>query len=1079
MDNKHNSDISADELLAQLKANMADGNTDEKSVTGKKYKFRRSGKITASVSEEDIKAHMPDNSDYSFESPVPKSDIEDLDIDELMKKYLPEEDYRRMTEKAESAEIEEEFVQTLSSIDIPEEMTEGSTAEPDIEDAKTFTAPDEDLYNRLSAGGKVCDVPELDGVDSYDSMADTMQAPLRPMTDIEKTIAYVSDDEEGGFMSVREILAAQNAPAPEEEEVSAPSADTVAVNLSNTVEIAFNIEETDAEENDTLTFTAINDAIISTEDNAEDEDEFDDIIVTSHSSEESFEKVEEIEEKEEEPKRDTDISALEEIFSDDDLSLDESVFDDVYGAPAVEEPKHGGYDEEPEEELEEAIEEAEEVVEEAEEAEEVVEEAEEADELTELDEIEEYDSLEELEALDEVTEEESIDAVTEEETEAAPDEDLFNEVAEEEALVPTEIDKYSEFADEINEDGFDEVDANLMVAFGMDEELDAAIGKESADKLRSSADELITDEVPVKEKVKPEEVKEPIKEFVSPTEIKGIFENYKAEYGKSAIKLFILAAISIVLFFYENISIFGAKPLDVFNPEYYPVVHIMAGFQLIIIGFAVLYKEVIFGFKNLINRRVTVESILPIMLAVSALYSVIACFFGAGSTIVGFNFPMAIALLLFAFGKRLDLRREIMTFRIISSKRSKFALEKLDIIDAELETKAFDKFLPSQPDIFRINKTAFIDGYFRRTGEYSSVKNILNAFIPATVIAFVVGIIVGAFVNKDFPTAMSTGYAAFAFALPMTAFFAFSLPMFRASKVSYDDGSAIVGEGALDEYTSASSISFDDREVFPTAGVKLRSIKVFGSGRLDTAIYYMASVYSCIGGPLSDVLNVATADIGRSQNIEVISIDADGIETVVDGHHIYAGKADYLRHNGYLPVTDPEDEEIEGGEISILFLVCDDEVVAKFYVRYRIDPEFEATLKNLYKSGICVGIKTVDPNINDEMLSTRIRLTKYPVRVLKYDDLGDRSRGTDRTDSGIVSKKSVKALLRAFTLCDKTKHVTKTNLMIATLSIIGGIAITAIVAFLGSIAAISSVYVALYQLFWLASVYLISRFLLM
>ena len=91
MDNKHNSDISADELLAQLKANMADGNTDEKSVTGKKYKFRRSGKITASVSEEDIRAHMPDNSDYSFESPIPKSDIEDLDIDELMKKYLPED----------------------------------------------------------------------------------------------------------------------------------------------------------------------------------------------------------------------------------------------------------------------------------------------------------------------------------------------------------------------------------------------------------------------------------------------------------------------------------------------------------------------------------------------------------------------------------------------------------------------------------------------------------------------------------------------------------------------------------------------------------------------------------------------------------------------------------------------------------------------------------------------------------------------------------------------------------------------------------------------------------------------------
>ena len=1047
MDNKHNSDISADELLAQLKANMAEGENEEKSVTGKKYKFRRSGKITSSVSDEDIKAHMPDNSGYRFESPVPKSEIEDLDIDELMKKYLPEEDYKRMTEKSESVEIEEEFVQTLSSIEIPEEMVERSTAEPDAEDTKGFTPPDEELYNHLSAGGKVCDVPELDGLDEYDSMADTMPAPLRPMTDIEKTIAYASDDDEGGFVSVREILAAQN--ASDEDEIEGKTVltdDTVAIDLSNTVEIAINFSDNDGGETDTLTFAAINEAILSSEDEADDD--IDDIIVTAYSTDE-----EPKEEPEEEPEddRDTDISSLEEIFSDDDLSLDESVFDDVFGAPDESEPEDETSDEVPDDSFDdECLEEFNDL-----------EEADELDELEELSESEELEDVSELEALD------GADA----EAETAADDDA--------ALVPTEVDKYSEYAGEFDENSFDEIDANLMVAFGMDEELDAAIGKESADKLRESTDELIPDDEPVKEKPKTEEIKEPIKEFVSPAEIKGIFENYKAEYGRSAIKIFVLAIVSLILFFYENIGIFGGNPLDVFNPEFYPVVHIMTGLQLLVIGFAVLYKEVVFGFKNLINKKVTVESLLPVMLGISVIYSVFACFFGAGSTIVGFNFPMALALLFYALGKRLDLRREIMTFRIISSKRSKFALEKLDIIDAELETKAFDKYLPSQPDIFRINKTAFIDGYFRRTSEYSSVKSVLNAFIPATIVAFVFGIIVGAVANKDFAAAMSTGYAAFAFALPSTSFFAFSLPMFRAAKVSYDDGSAIVGEGALDEYTSASSISFDDREVFPTSGVKLRSIKVFGQGRLDTAIYYMASVYSCIGGPLSDVLNVATADIGRSQNVEVISIDADGIETVVDGHHLYAGKADYLRHNGYLPVTDPEDEEIEGGDISILFLVCDDEVVAKFYVRYRIDPEFEMTLKNLYKSGICVGIKTVDPNINDEMLSTRIRLTKYPVRVLKYDDINDRSRGSDRTDSGVVSKKSVKALLRAFTMCDKTKHVTKTNIMISALSVIGGLAVTGVVAFLGSIMAVSSVYVALYQLFWLASVYLISRFLLM
>lgn len=1020
MENKNNSDISAEELLAKLKANMAENSDiseEEKHDGRKKYKFRRSGRITAPVSEEDIKAQMPKDG-YSFESPVPKSDIEDLDIDELMKKYLPEDDYKRMATRSGDNEDEDDFVRTLSSIDMPEEAHDEDVSDSYAEEnVKSYTTPDSELYDHLSEGGKVCDVPELD---SYDSMADTMQAPLRPMTDVEKTIAFVSDDDEGGFMSVREILALQNAPdEPEENENEATSDDTVVIDLEKTAEIVLDEAEAEETSSDTITFNAL-EQMFSEPENEEPQEE---------EASEADEPVND----EEEASDITKILDIEDITDGEDLFLDESVFDDIYS-----ETLSGIV--EAEDSLDDAMEEA------------------------------FSDSDEGLEAYNE----ETIDDGTEESSE-----EISEENSEEVALVAAETNEYSELYGELAEDEFDETDANLMLAFGMDEELDAAIGKESADKLRTEMDNLISDEELQHENPKPEAPAEPIKEFVSPTEIKGIFDNYKAEYGKSAIRLFVIAAITAILFFYENVGIFGGSLPDAFKAEYYPIVYIMTGFQLLLIGFATMYKSVISGFKSLISKKPTAESFLPVMLGVSALYSVLACFFGASGVVLGFNFPMALSLLFFAIGKRLDLRREIMTFRIISSKRSKFALEKLDIIDAELETRAFDKFLPKQPDIFRINKTSFVDGYFRRTGEYSSAKQVLLAYIPATLIAFVFGILVGIIADKTFSGALSTGYAAFAFALPATVFFTFSLPMFRASKVCYDDHSAIVGEGSLDEYTSASSISFDDREVFPTAGVKLRSIKVFGSGRLDTAIYYMASVYSCIGGPLSDVLNVATADIGRAQDIDVISIDADGIETVIDGHHLYVGKADYLRHNGYLPVTDPEDEEIEGGDISITFLVCDDEVIAKFYVRYRIDPEFEATLKSLYKSGICVGIKTVDPNINDEMLSTRIRLTKYPVRVLKYDDINDRSRGSDRTDSGIVSKKSVKALLRAFTLCDKTKHITKTNLMIASLTTISGIAITAAVAFLGSIAAVGSVYVALFQLFWLVPVYLISRFLLM
>ena len=112
------------------------------------------------------------------------------------------------------------------------------------------------------------------------------------------------------------------------------------------------------------------------------------------------------------------------------------------------------------------------------------------------------------------------------------------------------------------------------------------------------------------------------------------------------------------------------------------------------------------------------------------------------------------------------------------------------------------------------------------------------------------------------------------------------------------------------------------------------------------------------------------------------------------------------------------------------------------------------------------------------MLSTKITLSKYPVRVLKYSDINESKRGTDRTESGIVSKKSAKALLGVFTLCDKTKHITKTNIAVNMITMITGIIICLAVAIIGNVASVASVYVALFQTFWLIPVYIMAKFML-
>ncbi len=1046
MENRHD-EISANDLLAKLKANMAEAPTpadpsDKVDATDakKKYHFRRAEKKAAGVTEEEILKEMPKQEDGLLADAVPKAEIEELDIDALMKKYLPEEDYEKMVSRENGSTVEEdELVQTLTSIELVPESTEGEDSDgllPLEDDGETYAAPDSDLFAHLSRGGKVCDVL---GEGEEDDKSDTRSAPLRPMSEETRTIALsgLTDEEDDAvFGSVRELLQAEKPPVSSEESEKAV-AETVS---QDTQEMAF------ADEAPTVDLAALLEAIGVTEEEISSENAEDPPILEEVTeSEESLSASEDTVVFADFPNPSGDETAVfslleseilteetEEIALVDEEAFDEETESDGSGDPLLAETTI----------------------------------------LPSMEEVTIEEPIKDEPLLTENDDEVPfVEPLTAEDTLSDGEEG----VADAEALVALLAEEDGSSAAE-DQATLNETDANLMRAFGMEGALEQAIGEENTDEPMDASQSEESEEKPTKKQKAPAT----IREFISPAETKDIMESYKAAYGKSALRLFGVIAVAIALFFYENLTIFGGHLVDALNPEYYPVVNAMVGLQILLIGFALCFKNLAKGYKGLVNNEPTSDSFLPLMLLISAIYSVCICLFPAGTPFSTFHFPMSLGLLLNVINERLDLRREIMSFNIVSSKRTKFALEKMDINEAELEARAFDEFLPKSPAIFKINKTSFVDGFFRRSAKYPAIKQILSALIPATMVIMVAAMMVGAFRFRNWYDAVKFGYMAFAFCTPLSAFLAFGLPAFKAAKVAYGMNSTFVGESALDEYTTAASISFDDREVFPTGGVKLRSVKVFGSGRIDTVIYNMASIYSILGGPLSDVLNVATADLGHSDNVEILVIDNEGVEAIVDDHHIFLGKADYLRRHGYVPVADADDEEIEGGgDTGITFLVCDEEVVAKIYIRYAIDPEFEVMLKNLYSSGLCVGIKTVDPNINDAMLSTRIRLEKYPVRVLKYSDVSDTRRGSDRTDSGIVSKKSAKALLRTFTLCDNLKHVTRTNLVITGITMLVGTVIAFAVAILGFMASVASVYIALFQFFWFIFVYLISRFMLM
>ncbi|MBR5322154.1 MAG: hypothetical protein IKU48_01225 [Clostridia bacterium] len=649
-------------------------------------------------------------------------------------------------------------------------------------------------------------------------------------------------------------------------------------------------------------------------------------------------------------------------------------------------------------------------------------------------------------------------------------EEIINDISNipEENILPAPEEKNEEY---------DQTDLWIASAFGDEDELKEKFGEEEAQKIETQLDIDVQEYLKSEKKdVKNVKIQE---EYVDPSQKKDIFASYRREHKFGLMKIIGCFVVLLVALIFENITGFGGTLPGALNQQNYPVVYILASLQLLVLASAIAWDEIYKGIKALFAMQPLPESITAVVAVMSAVYHVAHCFISETDPSVAlYVFPAILCIFVTLVCDFFNLKREIYSFNIVASKRIKYTITTVENDNAGLENEAFGEYLSEEDDVamFKIGKTSFVKGFYERMNSYSKNNSIITILLSISVALGLIFFILSTVVH-DVKLAFSFGYLAFAISMPCCAILAFSLPFYRASKKAFEDDSAIIGNVSLEEYSRANTLSFDDKDVFPSYGVKVKSIKVYGESRIDKILYNSASVFKLIGGPLADVFDTATHELGKSENVEIIEVAKDGIESLIDGQHIFIGKTSYLIEKGYAPMVEPDDDMLEtSGEASIMYMVCDDVVSAKMYVQYTIDPDFEFALRRLYKAGICIGIKTLDPNVDDKLLGSKVKITKYPVRILRCKSLEEASVPQDEANSGIVSKSSPRSVLNAFVLCSKVLYANRTNVAVKILSVAFSVLLMAFLLVFGKITAIPSIYVVLYQLFWMVPVYLISKF---
>ncbi len=633
------------------------------------------------------------------------------------------------------------------------------------------------------------------------------------------------------------------------------------------------------------------------------------------------------------------------------------------------------------------------------------------------------------------------------------------------------------FSNTVADEDFDPTDINLMVAFGME---DGAVGKKKSKTAHQLGDKLEHEKVTREGK----KVKLDRPEYVDPSQNAEIEKSYRLKMLGLWIRLGICGVLTILLMVFENIEVlsklFGGTAVQFggfLDPAIYPVVYAMVSLQIMLLACLCAHEQILRGFGYLFRGVPKPESMTALLTIAGILYTaIIARITVQSDEPVMFNFVVAMAALMTLVGEIFATMRERMNFRVVSSDKEKHIVCRVSDEQSRGEVTAFSEE-EDACDVMRIEKTDFIDGFFNRMYTPDGTTNVFMSCAMGIMVA--AAALFGIFTSFRGGSGVEVARVVCVTMMtvaPLSVYLSLSYPFFRATQIAEAYDSAIIGESSLGEYSNASIVTFDDKNVFPSYSVKVQNIRIYNNARIDRVLYYASSVFSKAGGPLQDVFEIATLEVGHSENVHIVETESGFLAAEVDGVNIIFGSGATLTKKGFkIRRQEMEDDVDLSDELSIMYMFREDRLVAKMYIQYVMDGDIELILGQFQNSGLYGCVRTFDPNIDERMIAKKVKMKRIPLKVIRYTEPEEVNSYSSKVDSGLVTCGSPKSLLQIISYCDKVLHTRKTNIALAILAILIGAAIMLLLVLSGSIGIANSLFIMIYQLLWLIPMMISSK----
>lgn len=337
-------------------------------------------------------------------------------------------------------------------------------------------------------------------------------------------------------------------------------------------------------------------------------------------------------------------------------------------------------------------------------------------------------------------------------------------------------------------------------------------------------------------------------------------------------------------------------------------------------------------------------------------------------------------------------------FSFTSGDRAKYFVQNCDSEGAHQLARSAVTGIPA---VASMRKTELLCDFIISTYCEDVSDRIARAAAPVTLCAAIGGGLFAYFMGESQYVMNNVSWAAtvvsgiFSIGAAFTGSLTVTLPMLSASRKMTAKNCAILGYGAVEEFSETNAVLVDAKTLFPANSVKVNNIWNYNKHKkssspkvqLDEAIIYAASLAVAADSVMADaffgMLNYKQQLLKSVSNCVYES--NLGVLGWIDRRRVLIGNREHMKSHEIIVPDMKKVKAANKNDDEVIYLAVGGEVILLFFVELTANNQVKQNVEKLSKNGVSLVIKTVDGMVTDSVIAELFNIEAEQIRVIPFE----------------------------------------------------------------------------------------------